>query len=141
MADRRETMEKRVKVWDIAESDKHVKPVENYPPGRANIDLVKDDVSENMLIVLQHLKPGHMGKYHYHKKCENVFVVLQGEMETIVGGVRRFVKAGQVIFMPSEVPHTIGNRGPGDVLGLEIYSPPRGTDSFPAELPAEIKDE
>jgi mannose-6-phosphate isomerase-like protein (cupin superfamily) len=137
-------MEKPVKVIELATAFGRMKPVENYPPGRSNTDLVDEAMSENMLIVYQRFAPGHMGSYHLHHKCENVFVVLKGTFVAIIGGKRYVVPAGQMIFMPNEVPHAMGCLGDEEVLGLEIYSPPRGVgsemDSFKVDLPDEIID-
>jgi mannose-6-phosphate isomerase-like protein (cupin superfamily) len=65
-------------------------------------------------------------------------------MEAIIGGVRYFVKAGEIIFMPAGIPHATGNPGEEDMLAVEIYAPPtehfEPRDAYPAELPADIKN-
>lgn len=137
-------MDKRIILTDLNKLGPILKPVENYPPGRSNTDVLTVPDAENLLMVLQRFEPGHMGKYHLHKRAENVFVVLEGTMEAIVGGVRYFVGPGQMLYCPNNIPHTMGNSGTVDVVGIEIYSPPRSVngemDSFPAELPDVIQD-
>jgi quercetin dioxygenase-like cupin family protein len=121
-----------------------LKVVENYPAGRKNTTLLGHPEAENMLIVYQVFEPGHMGRYHTHKRSENVFFVLQGTMEALIGGKRYYVKAGEMIYCPNNIPHTMGCYGEETVIGLEIYAPSRGEhgemDSFPAEEPAEFED-
>lgn len=49
-----------------------------------------------------------MGAYPYHKQSDNFWIVLEGAMDSIVGGVRYHSLAGEVIFMPKNVPHRTG---------------------------------
>lgn len=103
------------------------------------------------------IRPGNVGAYHGHKAAHNIWIVLQGELTAIVGEVRYVVHAGEVIFMPANIPHASSNNGDKDVLAIEIYCPPHrkmprlpwdierarreGTlDAFPVELPAQIID-
>ena len=132
-------VEKKVKVVKLSNSIPDVKP-----NSRANTKLVGPDISKECEIVYQRFAPDHMGVYHNHRHAENIWIVMQGELEAIIGGVRYMVKAGELIYMPSDVPHATGNRGPGDMLALEIYAPPTDhfepRDAFPAELPEKIID-
>jgi mannose-6-phosphate isomerase-like protein (cupin superfamily) len=132
-------VEKQVKIVRLSESEPEVKP-----NSRANTKLVGPDISRECEIVYQRFAPDHMGTYHNHRHAENIWIVMKGEMEAIVGGVRYFVRAGEMIFMPSDVPHATGNRGSEDMLAVEVYVPPTDhfepRDSFPAELPAKIVD-
>jgi mannose-6-phosphate isomerase-like protein (cupin superfamily) len=111
---------------------------------RGTSKLFSADVADECEVVYQRYAAGYLGPYHVHHHAENVWVVMEGEMEAIIGGVRYFVKAGEAIFMPADVPHTTGNRGPGDMLAVEFYAPsvdrwnPR--DSIPVDPPAEIRD-
>ncbi len=129
----------KVKIVKLAESWPEVKP-----EARANSKLVGPDISKETEIVYQRFAPHHMGTYHVHNHAENIWIVTHGELEAIVGGVRYFVKAGEMIFMPAKVPHATGNRGEVDMLAVEVYAPPtehfEPRDSFPAQLPEKITD-
>jgi mannose-6-phosphate isomerase-like protein (cupin superfamily) len=108
-------------------------------------DVFAEDVAKNALVAYKKLPPGTpLGSYHYHEKCENFLVVLQGQLECLVGNVRYLVNENEVIYMPDKVPHATGNCGEVECHAVEFYSPSRGTgpdmDSHPAELPAEIVD-
>lgn len=115
------------------------------PGARFNVTLFGDEVSSNVLVAWKRLPVGcPMGAYHYHKKSENVLVVLAGTLEAIVGGKRYMVRENEIIYMPEDVPHATGNGGQDEVQAIEFYCPSRGEgedmDSFPAELPAQIVD-
>jgi mannose-6-phosphate isomerase-like protein (cupin superfamily) len=132
-------VEKRVRVCKLDEMVPEVEPTK-----RNKSLLVGADISKETEIVYQRFAPNHMGQYHIHHHAENIWMVMQGELEAIIGGVRYFVNAGELIFMPSGVPHATGNRGSVDMLAVEIYAPPTHhfdpNDSFPAELPEVIQD-
>lgn len=132
-------VEKRVKICKLSDSIPDVEP-----RSRANTKLVGPDISKETEIVYQRFAPNHMGVYHLHNHAENIWIVMQGEMEAIIGGVRYFVKAGELIYMPSGVPHATGNRGDVDMLAVEMYAPPTDhyepRDAYPAELPEHIED-
>jgi mannose-6-phosphate isomerase-like protein (cupin superfamily) len=127
-------MPKEVKIVNFKNSMPDVSP-----KGRARTPLFSDGLAENVEVVYQRIAPGNRGAYHYHQHAENVWIVLQGELEVIVGGARHYVQEGEAIFLPNEIPHSSGNRGEIDMLAVEIYAPsitrfdPR--DSFPADLP------
>lgn len=89
--------------------------------------------------------PQEMGGYHIHHICDNLYYMLEGEMTSIIGGVRFKTSAGQAIFMPRDVPHATGGYGKDEVYVWEIYSPssvlPDSThDSFPYDLPDTVVD-
>jgi mannose-6-phosphate isomerase-like protein (cupin superfamily) len=132
-------VEPQVKVVKLSDS---VKPVE--PGKRNNVPLVTHEISAETEIVYQHFAPHHMGVYHVHEHAENIWIVTQGTLEAIIGGVRYIVQEGELIFMPSGVPHATGNPGEIDMFAVEIYCPPsehyEPRDAYSSELPAEIKD-
>jgi mannose-6-phosphate isomerase-like protein (cupin superfamily) len=132
-------VEKKVKISKLSASVPEVQP-----RSRANTKLVGPDVSKETEIVYQRFAPKHMGVYHMHRHAENVWLVIEGEMEAIIGGVRYFVRPGELIFMPSGVPHATGNPGDVDMLAVEIYAPPtehfEPRDAYPADLPEHIEE-
>lgn len=114
--------------------------------GRFNVDVFGAETAKHALVCYKRLPPHTpLGAYHYHKKSENILVVLQGTLECLVGGVRYLVREGEMIYMPDVVPHATGNPGDIECQSIEFYCPSRGQekstmDSFPAELPAKIVD-
>ena len=132
-------VEPQVKVVRLRDA---VKPVD--PGKRNNVPLVTSEISAETEIVYQHFAPHHMGVYHVHEHAENIWIVIEGTLEAIIGGVRYIVEAGELIFMPSGVPHATGNPGDTDMLAVEIYCPPTDhyepRDAFSSELPEQIAD-
>lgn len=57
------------------------------------------------------LQPGDTNNMHSHKDAEQVYFVMQGEGEVQVGEEREKVRAGDVIFLPVNVPHGFYNTG------------------------------
>ena len=132
-----------VRIWSLADLLPQV-----AEKGRGNSFFLDKEVSDNVEVLYQRIRPGNMGTYHYHKKAENIWIVLQGELEAIIGDVRYLVPAGQVIYMPNVIPHATGNRGTEDMLAVEIYVPPHGhgtldspgKDGFTTAMPSVIRD-
>ena len=52
--------------------------------GRWFTDVFTDDVAKNALVAYKKLPPKTpLGSYHYHEKCENFLIVLQGQLGRI----------------------------------------------------------
>ena len=91
--------------------------------------LVEGEGAENLDVHINVLKVGSgPGPYHYHERCENVYLVLSGIADVTVDGRRMLLHEGEVAFIPPRVPHSAGNGGDVEAEVLEIYSPPRGQD-------------
>jgi mannose-6-phosphate isomerase-like protein (cupin superfamily) len=67
------------------------------------------------------------GPYHFHEHAENVYIVLEGEIEAVVDGERRILRKDDVAFIPPGVRHSAGNAGDTPARAIEIYAPV-GTD-------------
>lgn len=65
------------------------------------------DVEKKSLTVKITLNPGRSMNYHSHKLRDEVWIVLSGKGKTIVDGVERQVKPGDVIIMFAGQRHTI----------------------------------
>jgi mannose-6-phosphate isomerase-like protein (cupin superfamily) len=133
-------VERKVKIVKLSEAVPEVEPTK-----RNKSIIFSGDISAETEVVYQRFAPKHMGSYHVHHHAENIWIVMKGTLEAIIGGVRYYVEEGEAIFMPATVPHATGNpREDSDMLAVEIYAPPTGrfvpNDSFPAELPVDIKD-
>jgi mannose-6-phosphate isomerase-like protein (cupin superfamily) len=67
------------------------------------------------------------GPYHFHEHAENVYIVLEGEIEAIVEGERHVLRKDDVAFIPPGLRHSAGNAGTVPARAIEIYAPV-GTD-------------
>ena len=65
------------------------------------------DVEKASMTIKVTLNPGHSMNYHSHKNRDEVWVVIAGEGRTVVDGVQRSVKAGDVITMNAGCRHTV----------------------------------
>lgn len=62
---------------------------------------------------------------HVHDENEQVVVVLEGEMEMLVGDETRTIGPADVVVVPPGVPHGVRVAAGVDVVRLEFFAPPR----------------
>lgn len=65
------------------------------------------DVGKNSLTVKVRLNPGHKMNYHSHEQRDEIWVVTAGDGKTVVDGVERPVKSGDVVTMAAGCKHTV----------------------------------
>ena len=65
------------------------------------------DVENESMTIKVVLNPGSKMNYHSHERRDEVWVVISGEGETIVDGMRQSVKVGDVITMAAGCRHSI----------------------------------
>jgi mannose-1-phosphate guanylyltransferase len=65
------------------------------------------DVENEALTIKVTLNPGHGMNYHSHKNRDEVWVVLSGSGKTVVDGVEKPVKAGDMVTMKAQTKHTV----------------------------------
>ena len=72
------------------------------------------------------LKPGEESgpKGNDHPKCEQVLLVLEGEVVAQVGDERRTLKAGDVVVVPAGASHRFVNEGKAPAFTFNVYAPP-----------------
>jgi mannose-6-phosphate isomerase-like protein (cupin superfamily) len=63
------------------------------------------------------------GPYHLHTACENVYLVLSGDVVVRIDGVDHRLGPGDAAFIPPGVPHSATNAGSEDAELIEIYAP------------------
>jgi len=92
------------------------------------------EVSGNYDMVLGET-PGHVPgpPPHKHLGFEEVFFVVKGEMEFLINGVPRTVKAGESIDLPHGTVHTFSNTSDSECTWINIHSP-KGFLSFFEDL-------
>ena len=80
--------------------------------------------------------PGFDTGLHVHERLEEIWYVLEGELEFRVGDDTFVAAAGATVFVPPHVPHAFANRSNQPARFLLTMSPP-GHDRYFDEL-AEI---
>ena len=81
---------------------------------------------ERVMLAHVYLKKGCVVPRHFHEN-EQVSYILEGELKFWIGedGAKELtVRAGEVLHIPSNVPHAAEALA-GDVFALDVFSPPR----------------
>jgi len=96
--------------------------------GRGTVHrLVDPDVgSSNVDVHVNRIEPGAgRGEIHYHARAENVYLVLEGQLEVCIeGGHRHVLDVGEAGFIPPGVVHTATNaRNDIPCVIVEVYAP------------------
>ena len=68
--------------------------------------LTGEDTNGQFALIEEVNPPGTMIPPHVHTKEDEVFKVLEGELEVMVGGKTVTLKAGDLAFAPKNVPHS-----------------------------------
>ena len=82
--------------------------------------------SNNVDVHVNVIKPGaSRGEIHYHAQAENVYIVMDGQLEVCIeGGQRHVLDVGEIGFIPPGVVHTATNaRSDISCRIVEIYAP------------------
>jgi quercetin dioxygenase-like cupin family protein len=77
--------------------------------------------SASTAVVLISLEPG-MHLATHTDSAEEVLVVLDGDVEAVVGAERGRLRAGGVAVVPALVPHGLVNLGPGTARVAGVFS-------------------
>ena len=67
---------------------------------------------------------------HYHEGYNEVFLVVEGEMEFMVNGEVKVVRAGESVDLPPNTLHTFGNKSDSECKWINIHSPKGFADFF-----------
>jgi mannose-6-phosphate isomerase-like protein (cupin superfamily) len=87
-------------------------------------------VSGNYDMVIGETPPNVPGPPpHYHSGLNELFMVLEGEMEFVIDGKARKVVKGESVDLPPNVLHTFRNAGSSHCKWVNIHSP-KGFLSF-----------
>jgi mannose-6-phosphate isomerase-like protein (cupin superfamily) len=88
------------------------------------------EVSGNYDMVIGETAPKIPGPPpHFHSEMNELFMVLEGEMEFVIDGQPRTVRAGESVDLPSNLLHTFKNAGEVPCKWINIHSP-KGFLSF-----------
>lgn len=79
-------------------------------------------------LVVMSLKVGEEIGEEVHKSTDQMFFVVDGEGEAIVGGETFGFDEHDVLFVPAGTKHNIKNSGDEDLKLYTIYSPPAHPD-------------
>ena len=77
---------------------------------------------EQAMVARIALKAGCVVPMHQHPN-EQISLITSGSMEFVIGGSSRVVKAGEILVIPSGVPHSATAHE--DAEGIDVFAPPR----------------
>jgi quercetin dioxygenase-like cupin family protein len=79
-------------------------------------------VGDNLMLARVFLKKGaHVPEHHHHN--EQVTYILEGALKFAIDGKEIVVRAGEVLCIPSNMPHEAW--AIEDTLDLDVFNPPR----------------
>jgi mannose-6-phosphate isomerase-like protein (cupin superfamily) len=90
-------------------------------------------------VIATFVPPGAEGPPTHTHDGDQLYFVVEGELEVELGTETKTVKQGSVVFIPEGVPHHNRNAGDRDELHLEVIAP-TGPPGMPVAVPVESMD-
>lgn len=102
------------------------------------VKLTGKDTAGKFTIIENDNPPGVGIPMHVHENEDEVFRILEGEMEFVVEGIASILKAGDTIFLPRQVPHSFRVVGENNAKAIITVIPAGIEDMFVelSQLPA-----
>ncbi len=75
-------------------------------------------------VVLMSIPPGGEIGDEAHEATDQVFVVVEGDADVLIGGKRRSAHRNDLVFVRAGIRHNVRNTGHEDLKLFSIYSPP-----------------
>ena len=94
-------------------------PALDFAPGL----VVRPLVGSRLLASFVRYEPHAEAPLHAHEE-EQVFIVLEGEIELELGGERRLMRPGEAALIPAFVPHAARTHDL-PAYQIDVFSPPR----------------
>lgn len=80
-------------------------------------------VGDRLLASFVRYEPNSVAPLHAHDE-EQVFIVVEGELEMTLGGEVRLMRAGDAALIPAWVEHTVRSLD-ASAYQIDVFSPPR----------------
>ena len=88
---------------------------------QSNILVGKDNGGNNLTVVNAGIDPGAGLALHIHPYYEEAMLVVEGNIEAVLGGETRILGPGDLLLAPAGVKHTITNQSDKPARVLAIY--------------------
>jgi quercetin dioxygenase-like cupin family protein len=95
-----------------------------------------EDTAGRFCVIDMHIPPGGGPPPHRHD-FEEMFIVLEGEIEATFRGMKSVVRAGDTVNIPANAPHQFHNASPNATRLLCICSP-AGQEKFFQEVGVKV---
>lgn len=115
---------------------KHVRNSTNsekvdFLKGKINFRVCSDNTADRVGIFEYEVPSKAIGAaVHIHKKMEEIFYVIEGEVSLIIGSEHIVGKAGDVILIPRGTIHGFSNKGEKPLKILIMFSPALKQEEF-----------
>ena len=90
-------------------------------------DLLNQSIGANkigmLFISIEPKAPPHV-PYHFHKKKESAFFILEGKAQFIAEGKKYVLTPYMAVYIPPNEKHQVINIGETELKMIEVYSPP-----------------
>ncbi len=86
--------------------------------------------AERMWVGMSKVDPSSRSNPHSHAHQEEIFFVVSGRGEIVVGSERASVEPGSVVVVPPTITHSLVNGGDETLKVLSIVSPPFDKSEF-----------
>jgi mannose-1-phosphate guanylyltransferase len=83
------------------------------------------DVEKDSMTIKVTLNPGHKMNYHSHERRDEVWSIVRGSGKTIIDGVEKTVRPGDIVDMKAGSKHTVINDSNEELQIIEVQL---GTD-------------
>ena len=98
------------------------------PPGHTKTEswpLVRpNDGSRNVSVQVSEMKAGGAAFKHAHGTSEQIYIVLSGKAEMVVGGETLKVAKGDVVYVPANIEHDARVIGKQTFKSIVVFVPP-----------------
>lgn len=103
----------------------------NFAEGKINFRVCSDETGDRIGI-FEYEVPGKTvgAPVHIHKKMEEIFYVIEGEVHLIIGSEHIIGRVGDVILIPRGTIHGFSNKGEKPLKILIMFSPTLGQEGF-----------
>ena len=78
------------------------------------------DVEKDSMTIKVTLNPGHSMNYHSHERRDEVWSVVRGTGKTIIDGVEKIIRPGDVVTMKAGTKHTVINDNGEELQLIEV---------------------
>lgn len=87
------------------------------------LKLSHEDTNGCFSLIEATVPPGGGPPMHIHKHEDEIFYVLDGELDVVAGQEHYKARSGDLVFIPKNVPHCFRNNGLHAVKQLLIFTP------------------
>jgi len=98
------------------------------PPGHVKTEswplIGPNEGSRNITVHVSEMKPGGAALKHTHETSEQIYIVLGGKAEMVVGGQTFRVTKGDAVYIPANVEHEAKVIGKEKFKSIVIIAPP-----------------